>query len=377
MRSWSISLFRVFGIRIELHATFVLLLILFGMIGWEESGASGALVRIAFGVAVFACVLLHELGHSLTAMQFNVAVERIMLLPIGGVAQFQSMPKEPVRELLITAAGPAVNFVLAALLYAGLALGGLPFRLTGEVPLADVGQFLSWLLAVNLAMGIFNLLPIFPMDGGRLLRALLALRFTYLGATRFAAGAGKILSAGMIVFVLVNPSIPLFNSVLLAVLFAFILIGGHMEYEMVKSSDLNERCSGLRVFDVMESPPPILADTNTVYSALKLLEQYNAAEGIVNRGPVALGVVTAADLTQQVDTRPNEPIPQALSYTPRLLHGDWPLDLFIQNILAEEAPILPVYVDGAVGGVVRPGKLPSRLQTRRSTPPPLPPDSRT
>ena len=131
MLGWSINLFRVFGIQLAVHASFVLLLAYYGYDGWVEGGLPGMLWSISLIVRFFVCVILHELGHSLTARRFGVRVPRILLLPIGGMAEFDHIPRKPSAELLITAAGPAVNFVLAALLFAVSWRGVVPAK---EVP---------------------------------------------------------------------------------------------------------------------------------------------------------------------------------------------------------------------------------------------------
>jgi len=364
MRSWSIRLFPLFGITIYLHGTFLLLLLFFALNGWQEGGLTGALLRVSFGCAVFTCVLMHEYGHCLTARAYGIGVERILLLPIGGVAQFQSMPKEPVKELLITAAGPAVNFVLAGLCLVLLVVFNNGVLLADTLQLGNPAVFVSWLLMVNLAMGVFNLLPIFPMDGGRLLRALAALRFSYVKATRFAAMTGRVLSIGMILFVLLNPHIPFFNSLLMASLFAFILIGGHLEYTMVQRQELAEKAASLRVADVLSPPPPILLSTISNAEALERLKVFGADAAFVSNGAVMLGLVTYTGLEAAARQFPEDAVAQHIEHEPRFLQHDWPLEMFVQAILQEDTPMLPVYAHGNLIGVVYPDKLLELLQRK-------------
>ena len=151
---------------------------------------------------------------------------RILLLPIGGMAEFSAIPRQPRRELLITLAGPAVNFTIVLLLLPFVPVPRIWSDAAIELNLHGLGQILLWM---NLVMGCFNLLPIFPMDGGRILRALLATRWPYVRATLWAATLGKVLAligAGLMAFVWQNP--------LGAILFAFIFIAGDLEYRMVK-----------------------------------------------------------------------------------------------------------------------------------------------
>ena len=219
-------MFRVFGIRLAVHFTFPLLLAYAVWEGWKQDGWLGGAWSIAAILLLFTCVVLHELGHSLTARRFGIGVSRILLLPIGGMAEFDSIPRQPRSELLITLAGPAVNFALVLLMGPWLPVSRL--LATGEVPLTLTGLALEvWLL--NLVMGCFNLLPVFPMDGGRILRALLAMRWSYLKATFWAAAIGKVLAVagiGIMAFVLHN--------YLGALLFSFIFVAGDLEYRAVK-----------------------------------------------------------------------------------------------------------------------------------------------
>ncbi len=218
-------MFRICGIELAVHVSFFLLLLYFAVSGWLEDGWLGAGWSLLLIILFFACVVLHELGHSLTAQRFGVRVPRILLMPIGGMAEFDRIPRQPSAEMLITIAGPAVNFVLAAVL--------LPLvwtELWSEQPVAAHGatDLLIHLGVANAVMGVFNLLPVFPMDGGRIFRALLAMRIDYLRATWWAASVGKVLAlvaAALAAFY--------FENALLAVLFVFIYFAGDAEYRQL------------------------------------------------------------------------------------------------------------------------------------------------
>ncbi|QYM80617.1 site-2 protease family protein [Horticoccus luteus] len=232
------NLFRVRGIQVAVHASFFLLL---GYIAWEgekAAGLPGALWSATAVCAFFACVVLHELGHSFTAMHFGIRVPRILLMPIGGMAQFDRIPREPRQELLITVAGPLVNFALAGLLW--LAVSFPAGWMQVEIP-RSVGDLGRQLFVANLVMGIFNFLPAFPMDGGRILRALLAFRLPYLRATWWAATAGKVVAGSCIVLVLLWPADAAWEQRgLRAALFLFIFIAGETEYRMLMRHEREE-----------------------------------------------------------------------------------------------------------------------------------------
>lgn len=230
MLGWSINLFRIGGIRLAVHFSFVLLLGVNAFDGYADAGWPGLWWSTALLLAFFVCVVLHELGHCLTAIRFGVNVPRILLLPIGGMAEFDGIPREPRREVLITLAGPAVNFVLAALLWSALP----PETESSAAEVPTLLESLHLLLRWNLAMGLFNLLPAFPMDGGRLLRAALATRLTYLRATFWAATCGKVLCAIGVATAL------WLEQPLLAVLFAFIFFVGEMEYRAARRRELED-----------------------------------------------------------------------------------------------------------------------------------------
>lgn len=185
---WSFRVLRIFGIEIKIHATFFLLLAWLGWLYYRAGGVPAAVDGLFFVLLIFVCVLLHELGHALAAAQFGIRTPDITLLPIGGVARLERMPEKPSQEIAVTLAGPAVNVVIAVVLWLALGLtmgfpGAQAFQ-QAEAPMT------LRLLAVNIWLVIFNAIPAFPMDGGRLLRALLALRMNYARATQIAASIG-------------------------------------------------------------------------------------------------------------------------------------------------------------------------------------------
>ncbi|HMB03394.1 MAG TPA: site-2 protease family protein [Isosphaeraceae bacterium] len=192
--AWSWKLGRIAGIPIYVHWTF-LILIAWVILGyWLEGQTLAATVQgVGFVLALFGCVVLHELGHALAARRYGVPTADITLLPIGGVARLQRIPEHPRQELVVALAGPAVNIAIVAGLY--LAGVGSPVRLNDPQQLVRE-RFWPKLLEVNLFLALFNLLPAFPMDGGRVFRALLAMRLDYARATRLAASVGQLMAIG-------------------------------------------------------------------------------------------------------------------------------------------------------------------------------------
>lgn len=188
--AWSWKIARIAGIDVNVHATFLLLVAWFAYLHWQAFGTLSAVAEgVVYIIALFSCVVLHEFGHALTAQRYNVVTRSITLLPIGGVAAMEKLPENPVQEIKIALAGPAVNVVIATLLWIWLNLNGI--HLTDGQILDANAPFLLRLMVVNILLVVFNLLPAFPMDGGRVLRALLAMRLPHNIATEKAATIGQ------------------------------------------------------------------------------------------------------------------------------------------------------------------------------------------
>lgn len=187
---WALKLGVVAGIPIYIHATFLILVAWVAMRYWAIGQDVGIMLQgVGFILLLFGCVVLHELGHALVAQRYGIRTRDITLWPIGGVAKLERMPDKPVQELLVAMAGPLVNVVIASLLYGWLRLTG---HLDDIATLGLVeGSMAARLMIVNIILVIFNLLPAFPMDGGRVLRSLLAMRLSYDRATQIAAGVGQ------------------------------------------------------------------------------------------------------------------------------------------------------------------------------------------
>ena len=190
---WSWKIAEVAGIPVRVHVTFVLFLVwLFWVSAAHGGGLSQAAQSVGFILTAFACVVLHEFGHALTGRRFGVVTRDIILLPIGGVARLDRIPRHPREEVAIALAGPAVNVVIAALLllYMRFSAGIYDF----SDPSLYERSFVVQLFTFNVVVTAFNLVPAFPMDGGRVFRALLAMRLDYVKATRIAAHVGQVIA---------------------------------------------------------------------------------------------------------------------------------------------------------------------------------------
>ncbi len=239
---------RLFGIDVKVHWTFFLLLAFFAYIGYRDSNDPlTALVTAAVIVALFFCVLLHEFGHSLVAQRLGIEVPDITLLPIGGLARLKTLPDKPVDEVKIALAGPLVNVVLAPIFFGlALLLGASLLRPANILEgVGSLGEVLVYLGYINVVLAVFNMIPAFPMDGGRVLRGLLATRFGPVRATEISSGVGQFFA---IAFVLIG----LLTNPFLALIGIFIFFGASGETQMVRQ---REMMRGLAVSDVMGTKP--------------------------------------------------------------------------------------------------------------------------
>jgi stage IV sporulation protein FB len=187
---WSVNIGSIAGTAIKIHITFLMFLVWIFAAGWASGGAEAAMASLIFMVLLFACVLAHEFGHIFTARAFGVATPDVILLPIGGVARLERIPEKPSEEFLIAIAGPLVNVVIALVLMVGMR-ANLDAHSLAVVESTSV-SLVDRLAEVNLFLALFNLIPAFPMDGGRVLRALLATRLGHVRATEVAASIGQL-----------------------------------------------------------------------------------------------------------------------------------------------------------------------------------------
>lgn len=191
---WSFSIGRLFGSEIRIHLTFFLLLIWIGTSAFTDGGWPAAIENVAFILVLFGCVVAHEFGHALMARRYGIATPDITLLPIGGLARLEKMPEDPRQEIAVALAGPAVNIVIWGVLTGLLGVPSSVGQLTAIEVASDgfqLSEFLGRVALVNLFLAVFNMLPAFPMDGGRVLRATLSLFMDRVRATRTAAKAGQ------------------------------------------------------------------------------------------------------------------------------------------------------------------------------------------
>jgi Zn-dependent protease/CBS domain-containing protein len=302
--SWSLTIFRVKGIDIKIHASFVLVLI-WAAYYWgtnADDAREGALFGIVATLLLFTAVLIHELAHSLEAMRFGIRVRDITLYPIGGVAQMEEIPSNPRQELRIAFAGPLSNIVLAAL------LGGIGWLLDWRsvISLHDLyssigdttwSGMLAYLTMANLLLAIFNLLPAFPLDGGRVFRALLATRMDYLRATRIAVGVGQgmALLLGFLGFTSGSWS--------LIVIAIFIWFAGAQEGKQVEAKSM---LRGVTAGQAMTRHPYALSQEDVLAHAAELLlsSEQTAFPVVAREDGRLVGLLSETDLLKGLRSHP-------------------------------------------------------------------------
>jgi Zn-dependent protease/CBS domain-containing protein len=337
---WSWRIGRIAGIDVHVHATFWLLLVWVGLTRYRTGGSLTAVVpELVFILAVFGIVVLHELGHALTARRFGIATRDITLLPIGGVARLERMPREPRQELLIALAGPAVNVMLAAVLYLVLAVTGGASSVS-DVATLDAGflgrAMLERLIGINLWLAGFNLIPAFPMDGGRVLRAALAMRGgNYARATEQAAriGRGFALLFGLAgLFVFDNP--------FLVFIALFVWLGAAGEAAAVQTSST---LAGVPVGQVMITEVRTLSPNDPLDRAVRLvLEGFQQDFPVVADGQV-VGVLTRAALLRALAERgPTAAVATAMQRDFRSASPDEPVEEVLTRLETCGCHAMPV-----------------------------------
>ena len=284
---------RAFGIDVKVHWTFLLLLAFFGFTAYQNSDSLGsALVTVAIIVALFVCVLLHEYGHSLVAQRLGIEIADITILPIGGLARLKSLPEKPWDEVKIAVAGPLVNVVLAPIFFGmAILLGGrltAPPDILGGVQSA--AQVFVYLGLINVALVVFNLIPAFPMDGGRVLRGLLATRLGPVRATDISSAVGQFFAAAFFLIGLLS------GNILLALIAVFIFFGASGEAQMVRQRELMR---GLLVSDVMGSRRR--TETVTPYRTFgqvldMVIHGYQEDFPVVDEGGNLIGMITRNEI---------------------------------------------------------------------------------
>ena len=339
---WSAKLGEFAGIGVYIHATFLIVIAWVAFAHWQAGhSAATALTGIVFVLAIFACVLLHEFGHALTAKRFGIKTRDITLLPIGGIARLERMPSDPRQELWVALAGPAVNVVIAIVLFLVLVLTRT-FSSVESLTLTS-GSFAERLMMVNLFLVGFNIIPAFPMDGGRVLRALLAMRMDYTRATRRAASLGQGIA---LLFGLLG----LFGNPFLIFIALFVWIGAAQEAAMTQMKSV---LGGIPVAAAMITDFRTLSERDSLSRAVELLLSGSQQDFPVVENDTVVGVLTRADLLDALARRGEEAmVSQVMRRDFQTADAQEMIELIFQRLQARGCHTIPVLRGRTLVGLI-------------------------
>jgi stage IV sporulation protein FB len=356
---WSIPVARIAGTVVRIHVTFLLFLVWIGGAQWRMGGREAAIEGVLFMLLLFACVLAHEFGHIFAAKRYGIQTPEVTLWPIGGVASLERIPDKPREELVVALAGPAVNVVIAAALILALGLSFDTAAMTEmENPRAGL---MARLASANIFLVVFNLIPAFPMDGGRVLRALLAMRMNHAEATRIAARIGQ---GAAFLFALAG----LFVNPMLIVIGLFIYLSATAESQHVAFKDAT---LGLPVHAVMVSPVDALSVSATLDDAVDLLLRTSQKEfPVVDGSGSPRGLLTRDGIIRALrQGGPATPVLEVMARDlPTVL--EWqPFDAAVALLNRSKAPALLV-LDGSrqLVGILTPENIGEMMMVRSVRP---------
>ncbi len=353
-------LFRFRGIRVFVHWTFLILPAWIAFGGYSEGrDVTTILAHIGLVLIVFMCVVLHEFGHALTAQRFGIGTRDITLLPIGGVASLERMPEDPKQEFLITVAGPLVNLVIALLGFIVIAAMGMTAIFSGSILNANTWtSVLSFIVGANMLLFLFNLIPAFPMDGGRIFRSLLSMRLPRDKATTIAAGLGRVLAIGFVIYGLTQ------GQPFLALIGVFIFFAAGAEAKNVRQQTL---LRGIRVHEVMRTRFWTMPSDSTVQQAVNELLAGGDKVLVVLENEQYRGVLKRDDLMQAItDGRSEAQLNEFdLDLPPVAKPGDGAHASY-QAMLLGNHPILTVLEGDQLIGIMEPENLAEFIQLKQA-----------
>lgn len=355
---WSFRIGQVAGTDIKVHATFPLLLIWAGFAAYQQGGPAAAADITLFLLALFTCIVLHEFGHIRMARRFGVRTPDVILLPIGGVARLERMPDEPKQEFLIAIAGPAVTLVIAIALFVLAKVLGLTPSL--HDPVVGDQPFVVRLMAVNVYVLLFNLLPVFPMDGGRLFRALLAHRLGLMRATRIAGGVGQVAAVAMGIYGFTA------GAPLLMLVALFVYLGAGAETGAVETRLAGE---GISVAQMMVTDFRTIPIHATLSQAVELLLAGEQGEFPVvdNEGRIE-GMLTRDHLIRALHARgPGSTVGEAMAPGVPAVVSTLGFQDALDRLRSSGLPALPVVDGGKLVGLLTLDNITDLLMIRRAT----------
>ncbi len=347
-------------IKIFVHWTFLILIVYIVYAGISAGLTMNAIGwHVLFISTIFVCVIFHELGHALTGRKFGFKTKNIVLLPIGGVARFEKLPENPKQEFLVAIAGPMVNFVIAAILYV-IIQPSVDYILSLDISSINATNFMVMLWIVNISLGIFNLIPAFPMDGGRIFRALLAMYLPREKATQIAASVGFVLATGFIFF-------GLFYNPFLILIGAFIILSASSETSIVKAQAL---LNGHSVGEIVMTDFASLDQSISIAEASEVVLNGQSSNFVITSSEHnILGTLDRNQIIKSLSSMDHRtPLAQVMTKITQTVPAETPLrELYISPLLRNNA-MLPVSEDGKIIGVINLENIIEFLAIKQATP---------
>lgn len=344
----SLTLGKFAGIKVRIHWSFWLIIVWIIFLDISRGNdITGMMWNVLFILSLFFCVVLHEFGHALTARKFNIGTRQITLLPIGGVASLEEMPENPWEEFLVAIAGPLVNVGIAIILYLIIPVESFlnqdPEALQESLSMVDSANFLFFLLAANIMLVAFNLIPAFPMDGGRVLRALLSTKLDRVKATQAASLLGQMLAFFFFIIGL------LYNPILILIAI-FVWFGAQGENVMIQQMSL---LKDHEVQDAMMTEFTELNPDNTVDDVVDLIIAGTERDFVVTDNGKAVGIVKHSDISNVLRNKgKNVPVREFMKTDFAELKAHEKLTDIYRKLRVSRNDFFPVVENGEIKGVI-------------------------
>ncbi|PRY88007.1 site-2 protease family protein [Mongoliibacter ruber] len=331
------------NVKVFIHWTFSLLLLWIIISNWRQGVPGEDIVwTIFFVLLLFGCVVLHEFGHALAAQRYGIQTKDIILYPIGGVARLEKIPEDPKQELWVAIAGPLVNVFIFIALSVVLTFTGFNLENLEELKI-NPSTILLYLASANLILAVFNLIPAFPMDGGRILRAFLAIRLPRAKATQIAGGIGQFLAIFFIFF-------GLFNNPILVLIGVFIFLGASAEVSHTRQESF---LKGYKVKDAIMMRFPILAFDAPLSKAVEKLLNSQATHFVIVNDDVAVGTLSRNQIIQGLkESNEQLPVEKVADFSPLKIETEQDLDEAWKVMMTQNKKVAFVIENGHFLGIL-------------------------
>lgn len=340
----SFKLGNIAGIGVFIHWTFSLLIAYIIFSNYRAGHNTEQIVwSVIFILSIFITVFLHELGHSMAAKKFNIKTKDITILPIGGLARLDRIPERPKEELIVAIAGPSVNIIIAIITSLFITITDLNDLTTQLAEGVNQNNFFLHFFIVNIWLSIFNLIPAFPMDGGRVLRALLAMKFERHIATNIAARIGQLLAVGFII-------LGFYSNPFLIFIGLFIIVGAQAEAQYTQAKSM---LVGYKVKDVLMKDYIMIDKNETVEKAVQMLLNGQSKNFLITENSQPIGTLNRDEIIKALsEKRESEIIENVMNRNLIFLNASTPLEAVYQQSLANQANLMLVMENNQLIGTL-------------------------